>query len=145
MHALRGLRKRPVFYSAVLSVFALGIGANTLIFSLVHGILLRPLPYPEADGLVVAWQTYPHWLDSDNPGIRARWNRLEVSFPRLRDWSEASPVFEDLGLFMPSTLIASGEYPPQRLNGVRVTSGVFRALGVEPSLGRTFSIPEASW
>ena len=137
-HALRGLRRKPAFYSAVLLVFALGIAANTIIFSLVHGILLRPLPYPDADHLVVAWQTAPNWLNSDNPGLRARWDRLQVSFPVFRDWREQSPLFEDLGLYMPTTLIATGGDRPQRLRGARVTSGVFRALGVAPSLGRTF-------
>jgi len=136
--ALRGLRRRPVFYSAVILVFTLGIAANTLIFSLVHGILLQPLPYPGADRLLLAWQTHPHWLNSDNPGLRARWDRLEVSFPVFRNWREMSPVFDDLGLYMPSTLIATGQDQPQRLRGAMATSGVFRALGVAPSLGRTF-------
>lgn len=136
--ALRGIRKKPGLYAAVLTVFALGIGANTVIFSVVNGVLLRPLPYPEPDRLVVPWQTHPQWLESDNPNLRAQWDRLSMAYPVYEDWREMSPVFEELGLYRNLTLILTGGDRPERVQGVGATAGVFRALGVDPLLGRTF-------
>lgn len=137
-HSLRSIRRKPVFYLAVLIVFALGIGANTVIFSVVNGVLLQPLPYPQPDRLVVPWQTHPHWLASDNPGLRAQWDRLGMAYPVYEDWLEMNPVFEELGMYDSRTIIATGGDRPERLHGSRTTKGVFSALGVEPLLGRTF-------
>jgi putative ABC transport system permease protein len=137
-HSLRSLRKKPAFYSALLLVFALGIGANTVIFSVVNGVLLQPLPYPDADRLVVPWQTHPHWRESDNPSLRAQWDRLGLAYPVYEDWMETNPVFEELGIYAFQTFIAAGTDGSERIRGVRATEGVFKALGVEPLLGRTF-------
>jgi putative ABC transport system permease protein len=137
-HSLRSLKKKPAFYATVLLVFALGIGANTVMFSVVDGVLLQPLPYPAPDRLVVPWQTHPHWLESDNPGLRAQWDRLSLAYPVYEDWQEMNPVFEELGIYAPRTVIVTSGDHPERIRGVRATDGVFRALGVEPLLGRTF-------
>lgn len=137
-HTFRGLRKRPVFYATVLLVFALGIGANTVIFSVVNGVLLRPLPYPEPDRLVSAWQTHPNWLESDNPSLRAQWDHLQLAYPVYEDWRAMSPVFQDLGIYASRTFIVTGGERPERIGGARATRGVFGVLGIDPILGRTF-------
>ena len=137
-HSLRSFRRKPAFYCAVLVVFALGIGANTVIFSVVNGVILQPLPYANPDRLVVPWQTHPHWLASDNPGLRAQWDRLGMAYPVYEDWLEKNPVFDELGIYDSRTFLATGGDRPERLEGARASNGVFRALGVEPMLGRTF-------
>jgi putative ABC transport system permease protein len=137
-HSLRSFRRKPAFYCAVLVVFALGIGANTVIFSVVNGVILQPLPYANPDRLVVPWQTHPHWLASDNPGLRAQWDRLGMAYPVYEDWLEKNPVFDELGIYASRTFLATGGDRPERLVGARASNGMFRALGVEPMLGRTF-------
>jgi len=143
-HSLRSFRRKPAFYAAILIVFALGIGANTVIFSVVNGVLLQPLPYPHPDRLVVPWQTHPHWLTSDNPGLRAQWDHLGMAYPVFEDWLERNTVFDELGIYDQRTFLSTGGDRPERLQGARASNGVFRALGVPPLLGRTFLDEEDS-
>lgn len=120
----------------VLTVLALGIGANTLVFSVVDGVLLRPLPYPDADRLVAPWQTHPNWLESDNPALRARWDRLELSYPVYEDWEDRTQNFEALGIYAARTYVTPAAEGAVRTEGAKVSHGFLRALGVAPFLGR---------
>jgi len=139
-YAVRSLKRRPAFYSVVMLVFALGIGANTIIFSVVDGVVLRPLPYPEPDRLVVPWQTDLTLLDDPGPHIQAYGQRFSLSYPVYRDWLGQNTVFENLGIHTVSggTFLTSWDGQAQRIGGARVTHGVFAALGVQPILGRNF-------
>ena len=137
-HAFRALGKKPAFYATVLLVFAIGIGANTVMFSVVNGVLLQPLPFPEPDRLVVPYQTRAHFRESDNPALRAMWDRMWMSYPTYEDWLESSPVFQEYGLYLVRTVIADGGEGSERIRGTRATRGLFGALGAAPHLGRIF-------
>jgi len=138
---LRSFGRKPAFFAVVLALFALGIGANTVIFSVVDAVILRPLPYPESERLVTTYQTIPDWLESDNPGLRAGWNRLGMSYPVYEDWLEMNEVFDALGIYARKTYVATGGDRPEWITGRAVSHGVFEALGVRPMLGRLF-VPE---
>ncbi len=137
-YTIRSLARKPAFFCTVMMIFALGIGANTVIFSLVNGILLRPLPYAEPDRLVTPWQTHPHWLESPNPSLRAAWNRLGIAYPVYENWLEMNTVFEALGLYCTANYTLTGGDRPEVIQAIRASHGVFDALGVAPLLGRTF-------
>lgn len=105
---------------------ALGIGANTAIFSLINAVLLRPLPFPDADRLVSVSES------------GATGNGNDVAPPNFLDWRSAQRSFTDLAAFTPVSLNLTGVEAPENLEGLRVTASLFSVLGVEPSLGRTF-------
>ncbi|HEV8702920.1 MAG TPA: ABC transporter permease [Candidatus Polarisedimenticolia bacterium] len=118
-HGARVLRNHPGFACAAILTLALGIGANTAIFSVVSTVLLKPLPYPDPDRLVTL------------PGGQ--------SLPDLMDLAERSTTFEALGASAGWALDLVGEGEPQRIDGELVAGDLFRALGVQALLGRTFS------
>lgn len=138
-HAARGLTRRPGFTLAALLTLGIGIGATTSIFSVVNGVLLRPLPYPEQDRLVNVWQVNYDWFDSPNPGLRSWANSFPLSMPVWRDWEELSPVFEDVGVYDDRRYLMSADDRPESVFGTRMTSGVWRSLAVQPLLGRYFN------
>lgn len=125
--ALRTLGRRPSFAVAAVLTLALGIGANTAIFSLVNAFLLRPLPLPEADRLVDVGEFFH---GSDRPGV--------TSVPNFTDLVARSRSFDALAGYWSQgfNLVADGE--PERVDGRVVTAGYFDVLGVTPLLGRTF-------
>lgn len=129
-YGFRGLLKRPGFTVIALVALALGIGANTAIFSLVNAVVLRPLPYPEPDRLVWVWGSF------------SGGNRASVSPPDYLDYRSQNKSFEQLAATVSvtasATLTGSGE--PERLNASVVTGNYFQALGVTPLLGRGFSL-----
>jgi putative ABC transport system permease protein len=132
LHGLRLLLKRPGFTAAVLVTLALGIGANTAVFTILDSVLLRPLPYTDPDRLVRIWES--------NPG--RGWPRFSVSQPNFLDWREqAGGAFERLAASTsrPVNLSAGGE--AERIPGLAVTHDFFPLLGVRPLLGRDF-LPE---
>ncbi len=126
----RGLSKRPGFTIIALLALALGIGANTAIFSLVNAVVLQPLPYTEPDQLVWAWGKFPGG------------NRASVSPADYLDFRNQNKTFEQFGAMgttsRPANLTGSGE--PERLMASVVTGNFFQALGVTPALGRGFSL-----
>ena len=124
---LRTLRRSRVTTVAALASLALGIGVNTANFSIVHGVLFRPLPFERAEGLlfVDAWSDQRG--DGDSP---ITWADLET----LR----SSPVFEELGAFQPRSFTMTGGDRPERIAGAAVTPGLFGMLGVRPRVGRLF-------
>lgn len=136
--AIRRLRRTPVHTGVAVLTLALGIGGVTAVFSVVHGVLLRPLPYPEQDRLVNVWQVNGQWLNSPDPSHQLRAVELPASPPLLRDWSELSTSLEDVGGYDSPLFTLQGGSRPERIRGTRVTSGVWRVLRVAPILGRTF-------
>src|ERR1700736_2082158 len=116
-HGARMLRKNPGFTLIAVMTLALGIGANTAIFSVVHGVLLRPLPYPQSDRLV--------WLSERTPNFPS----ISISYPNFLDWQTQQTVFEHLGLYKPVSVNLTGDGDPLRLQGTFMSSGTFAALG----------------
>src|SRR5262245_8578394 len=127
-YGARMLLKNPGFAIIAVSTLALGIGANTAIFSLVNGILLRPLPYREPDRLVRLIQASP------NLGLDT-WGVSQADFAAYRDENRS---FEMLALFTNSSANLTGDGEPERLPATNVTADFFNVFGVNPLLGRTF-------
>jgi len=130
-YALRRLRKSPGFTVVAVLMLALGIGANTAIFSMVNAVLLRPLPYKEADRLVMVWEQNPH----------RGWFENIVSAANFLDWKKQNDVFTDMAAFESNFFSLSGGGKPEEVAGERVTSNLFSVLGVQPMHGRLF-LPE---
>jgi predicted permease len=132
-YAFRTLRRTPGFTFAAVMTLALGIGANTLMFSVVNATLLQPVAYPNADRLVTVWKGRVN--DPEHFNI--------VSMPNYRDYRERSRSFESIALFDSAgrgyNLTGRGE--AEQVPGLRVTASFFDVLGVSPQLGRTF-LPE---
>jgi putative ABC transport system permease protein len=130
-YGFRNLLKRPGFTAIALVALALGIGANTAIFSIVNAVVLQPLPYAEPDQLVWAWGN-----------IRNGPNRASVSPPDYLDFRSQNKTFEQLaamfGGSMPVSLTGGGD--PERLTASVVTGNFFQTFGVTPMLGRGFSL-----
>jgi predicted permease len=129
-YALRVLRQRPGYSIAAVLVLALGIGANTAIFSVVNAVLLRPLPYPEPDRLTFVWHVPP---PDAFPGM----TQFAVSPANFLDWQRQSRSFERMALMQFRSFNISGQTGPETLRGAGVTPGFFDVLGVQPILGRT--------
>jgi len=125
---VRRLLSHPGFTAIALLTLALGIGANAAIFTLVHGILIQPLPYPESERLVLLWHGAP---GIDIP----QFNQSYGSYALYRDQAES---FEAVALFDQPTLNLTGDGPPERPAASRVSSSMFQVLRIEPLLGRAF-------
>ena len=128
-YALRLLRKTPVFTIAALGTLALGIGANTTIFSLVQTMLLRPLPYQNPDQVVMIWE-----------------DRTAAGFPRsvpapgnYQDWRAMNRSFTDMAATAFAFANVTGDGTPEIVLGRRVTANFFSVLGVQPVVGRAFT------
>jgi putative ABC transport system permease protein len=131
-YGLRVLAKNPGFTAVAVLTLALGIGANTAIFSVVNAVLLKPLPYGDPDRLAVIWVTEP-----SAPG-----GLFPDTGPDFQDWQAQNHVFEGISAITieGGTLTGSGE--PLQLRGLSVSPNVFQLLGVQPLLGRSFSPDE---
>jgi putative ABC transport system permease protein len=133
--AVRILLRAPGFAVIAVATLALGIGANTAIFSVVNGVLLRPLPYPEPDRLVNVWQINHEWLDSPDP----RFRNLGAKFPAVTwDWVERATALESVGAYDTNRPAMDFGDRVEQMWTAEVTSGVFDALAVPPHLGRVF-------
>jgi len=134
-YAFRTLAKNPGFASIAVLTLALGIGANSAIFSVVHAVLLRPLPYPEPDRLFMLRETT---LKGD----------YSVSYPNFLDWREQSHMFEGMAATRPDSFNLTGAGEPERLPGRMVAAGWLETLGIRPAMGRPIApqedIPGAS-
>jgi len=124
---LRMLRKNPGFTAVVLLTLAIGIGANTAIFSVVNAVLLRPLPFPDPSHLVFLSESC-----RDIP-------EMYISLPNLRDWRTMNTVFQSMGGGRRSSATLTGRGEPERLPIREVTAEFFSTLGVRPLIGRLFS------
>ena len=131
-YALRTLRRMPVFTVVATITLALGIGATTAMFTLVNGIMLRPLPYPDADRLVRLIQSYPE------KGL-ATWG---VSQENLVMYRDRATDFEAFAGYRGGAVTMRGENGPERLTAVRATADFFKAIGVHPAIGREFTREE---
>jgi len=128
--ALRMLRKSPSFTAVAVLTLALGIGANTAMFSVMHGVVLAPLQYTNADRLVMVWE--------NNPRFPQTW----VSYPNFRDWQRSARSVQQMAAFRQQGVDFAGPGPPEHLNGKEISSGFFCTLGQELTLGREFSPEE---
>jgi len=127
-YCLRSLRNTPGFTAVVIFTLALGIGANTAIFSIVDAVLLRPLAFPEADRLVR--------IVDNVPGANLR--NVGMSVPELRDLRERSGLFDDVSAVWPVDANVTGSGHPERVELVAVSPNYFSLLGVHAQLGRIF-------
>src|SRR4026209_2901656 len=130
--AIRSLAHARTFTAMTLVTLAVGIGANAAIFSVVEGVLLRPLPYPRPDELVGLWHTAP--------GVNI--DRLEMAPSLYFTHLEARRVFEGVGLWSESSASVTGLADPERVSVLRVTHGTLPLIGVPPLVGRTFRTEE---
>jgi putative ABC transport system permease protein len=133
-YALRTLLKTPGFTAVAVLTLALGIGANTAIFSVVNAVLLRALPFPEADRIVMVWAT--------NPAIQVGLDELPPSNADFKDWIERSHAFERLAAVKARQFNLSADGDPERIGGASVTADFFPMLGIQPALGRWFTAAE---
>ena len=128
-YGARMLLKKPGFTLVAVVTLALGIGANTAIFSVVNAVLLRPLPFRESERLVMAW----------NKGAEAAGgDRTPLAVADLLDWRAQSQSFESVGAFQHRYFNYIGGASPERVRGANVTADFFATLGVKAELGRTF-------
>jgi len=132
-YGMRTFIKGRGFTSVAVITLALGIGANTMIFSVVNTVFLKPLSYPEPDRLVHLWRTQV--LNPEERNI--------ISQPNFEDWRRQSAVFEGMALFDSAGkgYNLAGDQDPERVRGLRVSANLFTVLGVQPRLGRGF-LPE---
>jgi predicted permease len=128
-YAFRTLRKNPGFTAIAMLALGLGIGANTAIFSVVNGVLLRPLSYPDPGRLLMIYET------------TADFNQASVSYPNYLDWRRQSNSYTDMGAFRNDDFNLTGTGEPEQVSGQYVSASVFPILGVAPFLGRSF-LPE---
>src|SRR5262245_16298817 len=126
--SIRSLVKKPGFTVVVVLMLIVGIATNTAIFSVVNGVLLRPLPYQGDDRILTVWQTAP------NRGV----DREETSPADFFDWQQQSGSFEEFGMAEPWGHLMTGDAEPEAIRSWVVSPGFFEALGAQPFLGRTF-------
>ena len=131
-YALRALRKTPAFTVVALLSLAIGIGANTTIFAVVNAELLRPLPYPAADRLVILLER-----------VLASGNTVNVHPANFLEWRARARSFEALALVQTPPLNVLGSSGAEQIGRVQMTSELFRVFGVAPALGRVFTTEEA--
>jgi predicted permease len=127
---LRMLRKSPGFTAVAVLTLALGIGANTAIFSVVSAVLLRPLPYPNHDRLLRIEETHPDGLSAN------------MTFATFLDLQRASKTVENPAAFRPWSFNITGQGDPEQVEGALVSSNFFPALGSKPYLGRTIRVED---
>ncbi len=125
--ALRQLQKSPGLTAIVVITIALGIGANTALFSVVNGVLLNPLPYPHPGELVTLHESKPNFESGS------------ISFPNFRDWRKDNHTFSAMAIYRGYAFSLTGVGDALQLNGEFVSSDFFSILGVKPLLGRTFA------
>jgi putative ABC transport system permease protein len=126
--SIRQLIKNPVFTLVAVVAIALGIGATTAIFSIVNSVLLRPLPYKDADSLMTISEKRQQ---SPNP--------IRTALPTLKDWQSQTQAFESVGAYAVNIYILTGIDEPRQIVGSPVSADFFKVMGVEPQLGRVFN------
>jgi putative ABC transport system permease protein len=126
-YAVRMLRKKPSFSVITVLTLALGIGANTAIFSVVNSVLLRPLPYPESERLVFLSER------------TQQAERTFIAWPNYLDWRAQNRVFEHIGVYNRDSYNLTGDGEPERLLAGQVSADLFAVLGVGAALGRVFA------
>jgi len=126
---LRRLGRAPLFTTITLITLAVGVGANTVVFSVINGVLLKPLPYPQSEQLIGVWHTAP--------GIGLKELNMSPSIYFID--REQSKTLEDIGLYTGDSVTVTGTGQPEHVSGLDVTDGTLPILGVKPLLGRLFT------
>jgi predicted permease len=126
-YGIRVLVKNPGFTAIAVLTLALGIGANTAIFSVVNGVLLDPLPYPQPNQLVAVAEKFPPFAESS------------ISYPNFLDWVRMNHTFESLAAYRHTSFNLTGSGDAQQLNAIQVSASFFPILAVKPVVGRNFS------
>ena len=129
VHAFRSLRKSPGYAAVTILTLALGIGANSAIFSVINGVLLKPLPYPEPARLIFITSQFP------TLGFPQFW----VSVPEFLEFRERNRSFEEVGGYRAGAVNLGTADQPRRVNSALVTSELMPVLGVQPLRGRLFT------
>ena len=129
-YSARSLSKSPSFTLAAVFTLALGIGANTAVFSVVDAVVLRPLPYRDAGRPVIVWDQL----------LKLGLDQFPVTFANYADYRRENRVFEDIAAFNYSdvNLEGSGDVVPERLRAMAVSANLFSLLGVSPIIGQAF-------
>jgi len=131
-YAARSLTRNPGFTVVVVLILALGIGANTAIFSLVNAVLIQPLGFAEPERLVALYEGT----------TGAAFSRFPFSAPDLRDLERSQQSYQGVGAYRNVPFELSGDGDPERITGAKITASLFPLLGVEPVLGRFISAAE---
>ncbi|MGE5205717.1 MAG: ABC transporter permease [Chlamydiota bacterium] len=129
-YAVRTLRKSPGFAAVAVITLALGIGANTAMFSIVNAVLLRPVPYPEPQRLLKLYSS------------TAQFHKASVSYPNFLDWQRRSRSFDLMAAYRTDSFNLTGQANPERVRGEMASSSIFGVLGIRPIIGRTFTDDE---
>ena len=130
--AVRSLRRTPAFTVVAVSTLALGIGAATAVFSVANGVLLRPLPYADAEDVVTVWASWDNFPD-----------KTWLSVPEYQLFHQENRAFVDLALYRTGSAIFTSADAPEEVGAAFVTPNTFEVLGVTPVLGRSFTWEEA--
>jgi predicted permease len=133
-YGLRILRKHPSFAVVAAMTLALGVGATTTVFSVINAVLLQPLPYPDAERLVMVWENVnlPQYKNAQNSSAPGNFHA----------WREQSSAFSDMAAMRDDAWSLTGSGDPVRVTGERVSASLFSVLRAEPALGRTFTADE---
>jgi hypothetical protein len=131
-YTIRTLRRARGFALTAIVLIALGVGANTAAFSVTDFVLLRPLPFADPDRLVTIWQQSPGY------------ERIELAPANIRDWKAAATSFTHVGIYRDLSATITGTGEPRKISGLSVDTDLFRALGVQPAVGRLFAAGEDS-
>src|SRR4028119_442011 len=134
-YGVRMLWKNPGFTLVVVLALALGIGANTAIFSVVNAVLLRPLPFEQPEQLVMIWETHPF-------GRQIGYEHLPGSNGNFIEWQRRSDVFTELAALDSWSAVLTGNNESERLTGVKVSTNLFTLLRMNPAQGRGFVADE---
>jgi predicted permease len=125
----RRLRRAPMFTAVTVITLAAGIGGNTVVFSVLEGVLLKPLPYPRAEELVGVWHTAPGFQIDD----------LNMSPSNYFIYREQGKTLQDIGMYQGDSVSVTGVAEPEQVHSMRVTDGTLPLLGIQPILGRAFT------
>lgn len=128
-HGLRALRRTPSFTVIACFTLAIGIGAATAVFSIINGVLLKPLPYPDADALVGVWHRAPGIFPGD----------VEISATQYFTYRDENRTFQEFGLWAAGSATATGRSEAEQVQSLLVTYSTLEALGIRPGIGRWFS------
>ena len=131
-YGARMLWKSPGFTLIAVITLALGIGANTAIFSVIDALMLRPLPFREPDKLFQVWES----------NVKLGYKEMSASYPNFADWRDQNQVFEQIAIYSDSTFNLTGAAEPERIKGAVVAPAFFPLLGVKPMLGRVLAPEE---
>src|SRR5262245_51510651 len=131
-YGARMLWKRPGFTLIAVTTLALGIGANTAIFSVIDALMLRPLHFREPDKLFQVWES----------NVKLGYNEMDASYPNFADWRDQNQVFEQTAIYSSGTYNMAGAAEPERIEGAIVAPAFFPLLGVKPMLGRVLAPEE---